>query len=134
MIIVPNRLTGGHSNNGPLEPLMCGPYFESRWGHWLIPLLTLTSKPKKTPKNPQRSTCKPTSMPFPVASSLQHPCNNNVPVLRLFIPVYVQKNLNKSKLMLANIQIPYWAIRVTDVCHGFQSPRKIVNICTDLTS
>jgi hypothetical protein len=33
--------------------------------------------------NPQRSHCKPASTLLPVASSLQHPCSNNV--LRLFL-------------------------------------------------
>ncbi len=67
--------------------------FESRWGHWVIPLLTLTLK---FHDYLQRSPSKPASTLLPVASSLHHPCSNNV--LRLFL-YYVQhkEKHNKSK-------------------------------------
>jgi hypothetical protein len=49
---------------------------------------------KKTNINP-RSTCKPASTHLPVASSLQHPCNNNV--LLLFLPVPCTKSTINQK-------------------------------------
>jgi hypothetical protein len=42
-----------------------------------------------------RSTCKPASTLLPVASSLQHPCYNNV--LRLFLPVPCTKSIINQK-------------------------------------
>jgi hypothetical protein len=44
---------------------------------------------------PQRSPCKPASTLLPVASSLQHPCSNNV--LRLFLYHVQQKNTINQK-------------------------------------
>ncbi|MFN9983349.1 MAG: hypothetical protein ACK53Y_25705 [bacterium] len=48
----------------------------------------------KTHVYPQRSPCKPASTLLPVASSLQHPCINNV--LRLFL-YHVQQQQQKTQ-------------------------------------
>jgi hypothetical protein len=68
--------------------------FESLWGHWVIPLLTLTLT---FHVYPQRSHCKPTSTLLPVASSLQHPCSNNVLRLFLYHACTLYNKHNKSK-------------------------------------